>query len=439
MSRSEVFLREMGVGAQWRLRNRPAQSGGELEYVDADAPDELLEPEYAPAAHAAPAMMASRTPTAQEWIAAHDMPAEPPAMPAPAEQTVQTASAAHAAPAAYGAHAGQTAQTAPVGHSTQTSQAAPAAQAGQYAQPAPPVRPAPSAPSGGDDMAWFDEAPVPAARPAAAPAASKPVSAAPQRPTAAQAAQQAAQPGAADAAESTAWFDDAPAAPAAMPGRAPQSAPAGYDDAEGFADAGQAPGLASGQTTGQDIANMDWPALQAAVSTCTRCALCNSRQAAVPGRGDPHAQWLVLGTAPTSADEQEVRAISGEPGQLLDNMLKAIALAPEEDAYVTTLVKCRPPADDSGADRLPTGDELAACRPYLERELELAGTRMILTLGHTAGKGLLGAAARGKVLRFVGIPTIATYHPADLLRKPADKAKAWSDLCLAKAAHAGRA
>ena len=64
---------------------------------------------------------------------------------------------------------------------------------------------------------------------------------------------------------------------------------------------------------------------------------------------------------------------------------------------------------------------------------------MILTLGHTAGKGLLGAAARGKVLRYDGIPTIATYHPADLLRKPADKAKAWSDLCLAKAAHAGRA
>ncbi|MNR51861.1 Uracil DNA glycosylase superfamily protein [compost metagenome] len=102
-------------------------------------------------------------------------------------------------------------------------------------------------------------------------------------------------------------------------------------------------------------------------------------------------------------------------------------------------MKCRPPAAEDGGDSLPTPEQLAACRPYLQRELELAGSRMILTLGHTAGKGLLGAAARGKVLRYDGIPTIATYHPADLLRKPADKAKAWSDLCLAKAAHAGRA
>ncbi|CAN7433741.1 uracil-DNA glycosylase [Pseudoduganella sp. LjRoot289] len=417
MSRSEVFLREMGVGAQWRLRNRPAHSGGELEYIDADAPDELIEQDDAAAAHSGQApVAASRTPTAQEWIAAHDMPAEQPAMAPPA---------APAAQAARQAQAAQYAQAAPP---------LPVAQNAQFPRPAAPAQPAPPASpasASGDDTAWFDDAPVPAARPAPQPAAPKPVAPAPQRPTAAQAAQQAGQPGGADAAESTAWFDDAPAVPLPAPGRAPLSASDGDKADDESADVGQA--------SGQDIANMDWPALQAAVSTCTRCALCHSRQAAVPGRGDPQAQWLVLGTAPTAADELEVRAITGEPGQLLDNMLKAIALAPEEDAYVTTLVKCRPPADDSGADRLPTGDELAACRPYLERELELAGTRMILTLGHTAGKGLLGAAARGKVLRYVGIPTIATYHPADLLRKPADKAKAWSDLCLAKAAHAGRA
>jgi DNA polymerase len=183
---------------------------------------------------------------------------------------------------------------------------------------------------------------------------------------------------------------------------------------------------------------MDWTALQAAVKSCTRCDLCHSRKAAVPGRGDANAQWLVLGAAPTAADEDQQRSIAADPGQLLDNMLKAIGVATDEDAYVTTLVKCRPTTAD-GADRLPTADELSACRPYLERELELAGTRIILTLGHTAGKGLLGGAARGKVLRYDGIPTIATYHPADLLRKPEDKAKAWSDLCLAKAAHAGRA
>lgn len=177
------------------------------------------------------------------------------------------------------------------------------------------------------------------------------------------------------------------------------------------------------------IARMDWPALRAAVHACTRCGLCRERGAAVPGRGPAQAPWLVLGTAPAADDEAQARPLAGAPGQLLDNMLKAIAVAPEQDAYVTTLVKCRPPGD-----RAPTADEMAACRPYLEREIALAGTRAVVTLGHTAAKGLLGAAARGKVLRLQQIPVVATYHPADLLRKPADKARAWADLCLARSA-----
>jgi DNA polymerase len=282
---------------------------------------------------------------------------------------------------------------------------APAAVTAAEPQPQPATPAAPAADADGDN-AWFDNTPLPATPPpTVTKSPAKPVQPAPARPHAAGAEEP----------ESTAWFDDVPvpeAGPTAV--RAPQAA-------------------------GQQIADMDWHALQAAVASCTRCDLCHSRQAAVPGRGDPRAQWLVLGTAPGAADEQEVRAITGEPGQLLDNMLKAISVAPEEDAYVTTLVKCRPPVAEDGGEGLPTAEHLAACRPYLQRELELAGSRIIVTLGHTAGKGLLGAAARGKVLRYDGIPTIATYHPADLLRKPADKAKAWSDLCLAKAAHAGRA
>ncbi|MYN07850.1 uracil-DNA glycosylase [Pseudoduganella aquatica] len=343
MNRNEVFLQEMGVGVQWRLRNPVASMD------DVDAPEvEAFAAEPEPAPHAAP----------------------PPVFaPAPIE-------------------------VAPV--------------AAVAAQPQPPAAsPAPAAPPAADaDNAWFDNTPLPATPPpTVTKSPAKPVQPAPPRP----------QGAGAEEPESTAWFDDVPVPEASVPAvHAPQAA-------------------------GQQIADMDWPALQAAVATCTRCDLCHSRQAAVPGRGDPRAQWLVLGTAPGAADEQEVRAITGEPGQLLDNMLKAISVAPEEDAYVTTLVKCRPPVAEDGSDSLPTAEQLAACRPYLQRELELAGSRMIVTLGHTAGKGLLGAAARGKVLRYDGIPTIATYHPADLLRKPADKAKAWSDLCLAKAAHAGRA
>lgn len=231
--------------------------------------------------------------------------------------------------------------------------------------------------------------------------------------------------------DSTAWFDNAPTPPAATPARAAPVA--------AVVDVADAVPSARAPVSAEAIANMDWPALQAAVASCTRCELCHSRAAAVPGRGDAHAQWLALGTAPSRDDEEAVLAFAAAPGKLLDNMLGAIGAGPEEDVYLTNLVKCRPPAADDGAARLPTPDQLSACRPYLERELELAGVRVIVTLGQSAAKGLLGAAARGKVLRYDGIPTVATYHPSDLLRKPEDKAKAWADLCLAKAAHAGRA
>ncbi|MTW03454.1 uracil-DNA glycosylase [Duganella ginsengisoli] len=209
------------------------------------------------------------------------------------------------------------------------------------------------------------------------------------------------------------WFDDAPlpSFDAAFDGLYDEPA----EDA-GISDAA--------------IARMDWPALRAAVQSCTRCALCRERSAAVPGRGPESAPWLVLATAPNGDDEVQGRPLAGAPGQLLDNMLKAINVAPDKEAYVATLVKCRPQND-----RAPGADEVAACRPYLEREMALAGSRAIITLGHTAAKGLLGAAARGKVLRLEHIPVVATYHPADLLRKPEDKAKAWADLCLARSAY----
>lgn len=182
---------------------------------------------------------------------------------------------------------------------------------------------------------------------------------------------------------------------------------------------------------------MDWDALRSAVATCTRCTLCETRRAAVNGRGADNATWLAISTSPSRLDEKEIRAISGEAGQLLDNMLKAIELKPEADVYVTNLVKCRAAAAD-GTERAPGVEELAACRPYLDRELALTGATMAMTFGQFAAKGLMmGPAARGKVLRYGAgnLPVVATYHPDDLLRKPEDKAKAWGDLCLAKASH----
>lgn len=211
---------------------------------------------------------------------------------------------------------------------------------------------------------------------------------------------------------STAWFDDVPAAP---PAPAPTKRKA---------------------VTDAEIAAMDWPALQAAVSSCTRCALSASRRNAVPGRGPAQAAWIAIVAAPSRDDEEQCSAVAGEAGKLLDNMLRAAALKPEADVYITHLVKCRAVNAD-GAERNPTVDELTACRPYLDRELALSGALQGMTFGQFAAKGLmLGPAARGTVMRYgaTGLPVVATYHPDDLLRRPQDKAKAWGDLCLARTA-----
>jgi uracil-DNA glycosylase family 4 len=228
----------------------------------------------------------------------------------------------------------------------------------------------------------------------AAPAAEAPLSASPS-----------ARPSSADD-DSTAWFDEAP-----VPARA-------------------AP------VSDEAIAAMDWAALRTAVSTCTRCHLCATRRNAVNGRGAENAPWIALAAGPSRLDEKDNAPVAGDAGQLLDNMLKAIALKPEADVYVTHLVKCRP-ANDDGSDRPPSAAELTACRPYLHRELALTGATMAMTFGQHAAKGLMmGPAARGKVMRYgaAELPVVATYHPDDLLRRPEDKAKAWGDLCLAKAA-----
>jgi DNA polymerase len=213
-----------------------------------------------------------------------------------------------------------------------------------------------------------------------------------------------------------AWFDDE--LPAASPA-ARSTEPA----------AGRAP--APGRATDEEIAAMDWPALQAAIATCTRCARCETRRQAIPGRGDEQATWLALDTAPGLAEDSDGYQFAGDPGYLLDNMLKAVGQTTEKGAYLTSLVKCH-------ARHPPSAEELQACRPYLERELALTQAKVIVTFGHSAGKGLLGAAARGRIMQHGSVPVVATYHPADLLKKPEEKAKAWQDLCLAKAAHAGR-
>jgi DNA polymerase len=188
-----------------------------------------------------------------------------------------------------------------------------------------------------------------------------------------------------------------------------------------------------------DISSMDWTELRAAVATCKRCSACRDGKKPVFGSGAREAQWFVAAGAVSSADEAAGTPLAGDAGKLLDNMLAAVELSRERDVYVTNLIKCRP-ASASGGDRAPTAEEAAACRPYLERELALSGAGTMLTLGQIAANALLGkplqeplAASRGQVHEVNGVPLVATLHPGELLRRGADKALAWADLCRAKA------
>ena len=188
---------------------------------------------------------------------------------------------------------------------------------------------------------------------------------------------------------------------------------------------------------------MGWPELRTAIANCTRCGLCQGGRKPVYGNGARQALWFVAAGATTAADEKERQPLAGEPGKLLANMLAAVDLSRETNAYVTNLIKCRP-ASANGGDRAPTADEAAACRPYLERERVLTGASMTLTLGQIAANALQGralqeplAASRGAVHEAGGAKLVATLHPGELLRRGADKALAWADLCLARA-HDGR-
>jgi DNA polymerase len=198
--------------------------------------------------------------------------------------------------------------------------------------------------------------------------------------------------------------------------------------------------------TPEEIAQMDWNQLQLAIAACRRCSACRDGRAPVPGTGSKQARWLVAAGASTAADEKARIPLAGDPGKLLDNMLAAVELSRERDVYITNLIKCRP-TTPAGGDRAPTPEEAAACRPYLERELALTGAGTVLTLGQIAANTLLGrplaeplAGVRGQghPLRTNGATLVATLHPGELLRRGADKALAWADLCTARAARARR-
>jgi DNA polymerase len=183
----------------------------------------------------------------------------------------------------------------------------------------------------------------------------------------------------------------------------------------------------------ENVATLDWPALIEAIRACRACALCKQREQAVPGVGDRSARWMFVGEGPGAEEDRRGEPFVGQAGKLLDNMLTAIGLERGKDVYIANAVKCRPPFN-----RTPEAAEIAACLPFLDRQVALIRPRLLVALGRPAAQALLGreisiAAARGKRFERDGVPVIVTYHPAYLLRNPLDKSKAWEDLCFARA------
>jgi uracil-DNA glycosylase len=177
---------------------------------------------------------------------------------------------------------------------------------------------------------------------------------------------------------------------------------------------------------------LEWPELTAAVAACRACGLCEQRRQAVLGVGDHTPDWLFVGEGPGAEEDARGEPFVGQAGKLLDNMLAALDLTRGDKVYIGNAVKCRPPGN-----RTPEAAEIAACRPWLERQIELLAPKIIVLLGKAAVHSVLHddkslASLRGRRFEYRGIPVVVTYHPAYLLRNLPEKAKAWEDLLFAR-------
>lgn len=202
-----------------------------------------------------------------------------------------------------------------------------------------------------------------------------------------------------------------------------------------------APDLAAPETTIEPVLSrapsdttntQDWTKLEAEVRACTKCSLHATRTQTVFGVGHRQARWMFIGEAPGAEEDRQGEPFVGKAGQLLNAILFALGLKREE-VYIANVLKCRPPGN-----RDPQPEEVAQCEPYLLRQIGLIKPRLIVALGRHAAHSLLKTDVplgklRGQKLSYHGTPLFVTYHPAYLLRNPADKRKVWDDLCRAKA------
>ncbi|CAB3906992.1 hypothetical protein LMG26858_04532 [Achromobacter anxifer] len=300
----------------------------------------------------------------------------------------------------------------------------------------------------GMERLWLRPAPAPS-QPAVDPqvivskevlSASVQVSAAEARPVPQSAAQAAATP-VAESPAAAAPVAVAPAAAEPTPGRpgipasiltrsGPPPRPAPKTEAE----APPPPPV----PVAEAIRNASLDEMREQVVACSACGLCKGRRNAVFGHGGQPTRWLVVGEAPGEQEDRQGQPFVGRSGQLLDAMLSSVDMSRERDVFITNVIKCRPPGN-----RNPKPEEIAACSPYLMRQIALLKPERILVLGRFAAQTLLGTDAtigslRGRIHQLktdegLEIPVVVSYHPAYLLRSPSEKARAWQDLRLAVA------
>ena len=184
------------------------------------------------------------------------------------------------------------------------------------------------------------------------------------------------------------------------------------------------------------IANLSWDELIESIATCSACKLFKTRTHTVPGVGDRSPSWMVIGEAPGENEDKQGEPFVGKAGHLLDAMLAAVGKKRKDGVYIANVIKCRPPGN-----RNPEPDEIAACRPYLNRQIALARPQLLLAAGKFAAQTLLNCDETVAAMRALpaadsqrnGVPIVVTYHPSYLLRSPLEKAKVWDDLMKARA------
>lgn len=181
-------------------------------------------------------------------------------------------------------------------------------------------------------------------------------------------------------------------------------------------------------------ATMGWhtrAALDEAIVGCTRCSLHETATRAVPGSGNPIAEVMVVGDAPRDLEDVSGEPFGGPAGELLDKILAAVQLS-RDSVFLCNVMKHRTPGE-----RQPMPDEIRACAPFLQRQIELVQPKLIIAFGTFAAQSLLGTKLpmgklRQQIHWYQGIPLVATYHPAALLRNDAWKRPTWEDVKLAR-------